>query len=305
MDTSQKPSRCSVILANVFKTHMGRTIFDGINFTAFSGKICAVLGGIESGKSMLLSCIVGGNDFDSGQMWVLGGKPQTKSSKTLTKHVGYMPQEFCLYEKMTVLELILYFGQLYDINSKFILWRLRYYNDFFTFPSSKSLVKDLSYSEKRIVSFIITVFHRPRLIVLDEPTTGLDTSKKNQVWSYIHHMIHTWKPTIIVATNNVEEASLATNIVYLKDGKIIFDHDVSDLKKNHPNQSLEHIVDILHTKRNEWLHSNESKMPHDKVLTNVETLTPRTSIWKLKTVTIKNIRVLLRSRWFFLIMYMN
>jgi len=85
-----------------------------------------------------------------------------------------------------------------------------------------------------MISFIIAVFHRPRLVVLDEPTIGLDVLKKNQylpifnsfknvnsmlfcyshcrVWRYLHHMITTWKPTVVVATNNIEEAFLATKV---------------------------------------------------------------------------------------------
>lgn len=51
---------------------------------------------MKSGKSMLLSCLVGSNEIDKGQIWVLGGKPKTKSSKTLTKYVGYMPQVFII-----------------------------------------------------------------------------------------------------------------------------------------------------------------------------------------------------------------
>lgn len=53
---------------------------------------CAVLGKMQSGKSMLLSCLVGGDTVDKGQIWVLGGRPKTKSSKALTQNVGYMPQ---------------------------------------------------------------------------------------------------------------------------------------------------------------------------------------------------------------------
>lgn len=55
---------------------------------------CAVLGERNSGKSILLSCLVGGSKIDKGNIWVLGGKPRTKSSRTLTKYVGYMPQVF-------------------------------------------------------------------------------------------------------------------------------------------------------------------------------------------------------------------
>lgn len=69
----------------------------GINFSYIPKKMfvsfrCAILGEINSGKSLLISCLVGGSMIDEGHIWVLGGEPGTKSSKTLTKYVGYMPQ---------------------------------------------------------------------------------------------------------------------------------------------------------------------------------------------------------------------
>lgn len=118
---------------------------------------------MKSGKSTLLSCIVGGDEVDKGDIWVLGGKPKTKSSKTLTRFVGYMPQvlgilnciihnnikslikylkEFSLYKTMTILELLSYFGQLYNIHYKFILWRMNYYSELFTLPTN-AIIKNL------------------------------------------------------------------------------------------------------------------------------------------------------------------
>ncbi|XP_029342309.1 ABC transporter G family member 23-like isoform X2 [Acyrthosiphon pisum] len=258
---SQSPSKCSIVLNNVFKKHNDQNIFNGVNLTAHSGKICAILGETNSGKSMLLSCLVGGDKIDKGHIWVLGGKPRTKSSKTLTKYTGYMPQEFCLYKTMTVLELFAYFGNLYNINYKFILWRISYYKDIFTLPPINSTIQKLSFSEKRMISFIIAVFHRPRLVVLDEPTIGLDVLKKNQIWRYLYHVITTWKPTVVVATNNIEEAFLAT-------------------------------------KKNSWINSNQSETPRNKKLSICKKINPRSNIWKFKTIIIQNMKFLTSNIWY-------
>lgn len=75
---------------------------------------CAVLGERDSGKSMLLSCLVGGSEIDKGHIWVLGGKPRTKSSKTLTKFVGYMPQVFLYFYNRCVLRPIEYKSNIFD-----------------------------------------------------------------------------------------------------------------------------------------------------------------------------------------------
>ncbi|XP_060867127.1 ABC transporter G family member 23-like [Metopolophium dirhodum] len=294
---SQSPSKCSIVLNNVFKTHNDRNIFDGVNLTAHSGKICAILGEINSGKSMLLSCLVGGDKIDKGHIWVLGGKPRTKSSKTLTKYTGYMPQEFCLYKTMTVLELFKYFGNLYNINYKFILWRISYYKDIFTLPPINSTIQKLSFSEKRMISFIISVFHRPRLVVLDEPTIGLDVLKKNQIWRYLYHVITTWKPTVVVATNNIEEAFLATKIAYLKNGKIIFEREVEELHRTNPNKSIDLIIEDLYTNKNSWINSNLSKTPRNKKLSICKKINPRSNIWKFKTTIIQNMKFLTSNIW--------
>ncbi|KAE9545495.1 hypothetical protein AGLY_001038 [Aphis glycines] len=257
---------------------------------------------------MLLSCLVGGDKVDKGHIWVLGGQPRTKGSKTLTKYIGYMPQEFCLYRTMTVLELFAYFGNLYNINHKFILWRISYYKHIFTLPPINSTIKKLSFSEKRIISFMIAVFHRPRLVVLDEPTIGLDILKKNQIWKYLHHVITTWKPTVIVATNNIEEAFSATKIAYLKNNKIIFEREVEELNRTNPNKSIDTIIEDLYTslmstnvEKNAWFNSNESEIPHNKKLSIYKRLYPRSNIWKFKTIIIQNIKFLTRNFWYVII----
>ncbi|XP_060840466.1 ABC transporter G family member 23-like [Rhopalosiphum padi] len=306
---SQSPSKCSIVLNNVFKTHNNQNIFNGVNLIAHSGKICAILGEINSGKSMLLSCLVGGDKVDKGHIWVLGGQPRTKSSKTLTKYTGYMPQEFCLYKTMTVLELFAYFGNLYNINHKFILWRISYYKHIFTLPPINSTIKKLSFSEKRMISFMIAVFHRPRLVVLDEPTIGLDIFKKNQIWKYLHHMISTWKPTVVVATNNIEEAFSATKIAYLKNRKIIFEREVKELHRSNPNKSIDAIIEDLYISltsinvdKNSWINSNQSETPHNKKLSIYKQLYPRSSIWKFKTIIIQNIKFLTKNFWMFVLL---
>ncbi|VVC31860.1 ABC transporter-like,P-loop containing nucleoside triphosphate hydrolase [Cinara cedri] len=304
---SQKPSRCSVVINHVFKTYRKKTIFNDVNLVAHSGQICAILGAIKSGKSMLLSCLVGGAKIDKGHIWVLGGQPGTKSSKTFTKNIGYMPQKFCLYQTMTFLELLAYFGQLYSINYQFILWRINYYNELFTLPPANAIIRNLSFSEKRIVSFLIAVFHRPRLIVLDEPTVGLDVFKRKQIWKYLYHVIRTWKPTLIIATNTTEEAFLATEIAYLKNGQIIFKKEVKELQQMNPNKSINVIVDDLYNiimsnvDFDEWNNSNQTEIPADKKLNLYKRIKPRSTIWKLKTITIQNIKFLTKNIWMFIL----
>ncbi|XP_025413816.1 ABC transporter G family member 23-like [Sipha flava] len=283
---SQRPSKCSVVLSNIVKTHNNETILNGVNLIAYSGKICAILGGMKSGKSVLLSCIVGLDKIDKGEIWVLGGQPRTKNSKALTSTVGYMPQEICMYNNMTILELFNYFSQLYNIYDGFTFtqWRLNYYNDIFTLPPTNISIEDLSFSQKRLVSFLLSVYHRPRLLVLDEPTVGLDFFKQHKIWKYLNHLCNTWKPTVIIATNSIKEAFLATKIAYIKNGKIIFEKEIEELQNLIPNKPINIIIEDL---------CNNSMSDLD--LTLCKKIKPRSDIWKLQTLIFNKMKFITKK----------
>lgn len=105
-----------------------------------------LLGASGCGKTTLLSCLVGRRRLNSGEIWVLGGKPGTKGSGVPGKQVGYMPQEIALYGEFTIRETMMYFGWIFGMCTAEIVERLRFLLQFLDLPSQNRMVKNLRWA---------------------------------------------------------------------------------------------------------------------------------------------------------------
>ena len=107
-------------------------------------------------------------------MFVFGGVPGTKESGIPGRRVGYMPQEFALYGEFTIEETLFFFGRIYKLPSGFIKEQMKFLCDLLALPPGSRYVKSLSGGQQRRVSFAVALFHDPELLILDEPTVGVD-----------------------------------------------------------------------------------------------------------------------------------
>jgi ABC-type multidrug transport system ATPase subunit len=133
-----------------------------------------LLGASGCGKTTLLSCIVGRRSLDSGEIYVFGGEPGTKESSIPGPRVGYMPQELALYGEFTIKETLEYFGRLYRLPKEFVNSQMDFLFKLLDLPPGHRYVKSLSGGQQRRVSFAVALFHDPELLILDEPTVGVD-----------------------------------------------------------------------------------------------------------------------------------
>lgn len=143
---------------------------------------------------------------------MLGGKPGTRGSGVPGKRVGYMPQEIALYGEFSIRETMMYFGWIFGMGTKEIMERLQFLLNFLDLPSEKRLVKNLSGGQQRRVSFAVALMHDPELLILDEPTVGVDPLLRQSIWNHLVHITKAGQKTVIITTHYIEEARQAHTV---------------------------------------------------------------------------------------------
>lgn len=206
----------AVSVRNAFK-HYGRKsnpnhVLSNLNMSVAKGTIYGLLGASGCGKTTLLSCIVGRRKMNAGEIFVLGGKPGTRGSGVPGKRVGYMPQEIALYAEFTIKETMMYFGWIFGMNTLDIQERLHFLLNFLDLPSQNRLVKNLSGGQQRRVSFAVALMHDPELLILDEPTVGVDPLLRQSIWNHLVQITKTGQKTVIITTHYIEEARQAHTV---------------------------------------------------------------------------------------------
>ncbi|XP_025989491.1 ABC transporter G family member 20 [Solenopsis invicta] len=212
----------AVIVRNAIKRYgKEQLVLNGLNMTISKGSIYGLLGASGCGKTTLLSCIVGIQNFDSGEVWVLGGTPDSKGSGIPGPRVGYMPQDISLAGEFTVRDAFYYFGRINGLNDEEIDEKETFFSDFLQLPPLDHLVKNMSGGQQRRVSFAVTLIHRPELLILDEPTVGLDPILRENIWIYLMKITQEEGVTVLMTTHYIEETKDANKIGLMRHGKLL------------------------------------------------------------------------------------
>ena len=171
------------------------------------------MGSSGCGKTTLISCIVGTNSLDSGSIEVFG-EPLAKLDKS---RIGFMPQECALILGFTVREIIWFFGTIFGLNSEKIDERFRFLSSMLELPDRDRLIRDCSGGQQRRISFALTLVHEPDLLILDEPTVGIDPLLRNRIWDYLIDLTES-NVTILLSTHYIEEARHSTHVGIMRNG---------------------------------------------------------------------------------------
>ena len=186
-----------------------RRIFYRIFLIQYSIYRYGLLGASGCGKTTLLSCIVGVKFLNDGKINVLGATPGIKGSGVPGPRIGYMPQEIALVEEFSIKEVIYYFGRIYGMTAERIRERYKLLKELLDLPPGSRQVGKCSGGQRRRVSFAAAMVHEPELLILDEPTVGLDPILREKIWEFLVETTRTSKLAVIITTHYIEEAKQA------------------------------------------------------------------------------------------------
>ncbi|XP_063236406.1 ABC transporter G family member 20 [Bacillus rossius redtenbacheri] len=216
-------------------------VLEGLNMTVPKGCIYGLLGASGCGKTTLLSCIVGRRRLNSGEIWVLGGKPGSSGSGVPGPRIGYMPQEIALYGEFTIQETLVYYGWIAGMSSSQVEQKIDFLLKLLQMPPSSRFVKNLSGGQQRRVSFAAALVHDPELLILDEPTVGVDPVLRQSIWDYLVSITEDGRKTVIITTHYIDETRQAGIIGLMRGGRFLAEESPDSLMTQHMCSSLEDV----------------------------------------------------------------
>jgi ABC-2 type transport system ATP-binding protein len=218
-------------LSHLVKHYATQKAVDDISFDIQKGSIFGLLGPNGAGKTTLLRMITGIFYPDGGEI-KLDGKHFDPLLDI--REIGYMPEERGLYKKMKIGEQALYLAQLRGLSKAEAMERIKYWFEKFEMQSWwNKKVEDLSKGMSQKLQFVITVLHEPKLIILDEPFSGLDPLNANLIKDEIYALAKKGA-TIIFSTHRMEQVEeICDHIVLVNLGKKILDGTVAEIKQQY------------------------------------------------------------------------
>ena len=206
-----------------------RHVVNGLTLTVPQGEICGFLGGNGSGKTTTIRMLCGLLTPDAGEGTCLGFDIM-KEAETLRRQVGYMTQRFSFYGDLTVQENLDFVGRLYEIPNRRVaiadaMQRMGLAD------RAHQLAGELSGGWKQRLALTACVLHQPRLLLLDEPTAGVDAKARRAFWDLITDMA-TEGMTVLVSTHYMDEAERCHRVVYLSGGKIVVQGPAADVVRD-------------------------------------------------------------------------
>ncbi|MBO9583625.1 MAG: ABC transporter ATP-binding protein [Flavobacterium sp.] len=213
---------------------------DKISFEVSEGEIFGFLGANGAGKTTAMRILCGLSYPSSGEASVAGFDVYRQQEK-IKKNIGYMSQKFSLYDNLTILENIEFFAGVYGVSRPEI--KERSHNLITALgleKEAKKLVGGLPLGWKQKLAFSVAVFHRPKIVFLDEPTGGVDPITRRQFWEMIYEAAANGI-TVFVTTHYMDEAEYCDRISIMVDGRVAAIDSPSALKKRFNATSMDEV----------------------------------------------------------------
>lgn len=223
-------------IQNLSKAYGSYRALDDLNLQIQSGEVYGLLGPNGAGKTTTINVICGLLRADQGEVWI-NNRPAGDATKPW---VGVMPQANLLYRSLSCEENVAFFAKLYGLPRKRRFQRVQ---DCLAavnlLERAKTPAERLSGGMQRRLSLAIAMVHHPKLLILDEPTTGLDIEARHDVWELIRRLTRQEGMTILLTTHLLDEVErLCHRIGIIKQGKLLVEGTLANLRRRIPAKEI-------------------------------------------------------------------
>ncbi len=219
----------SIVAEDLTKRFGAFTAVKNVSFRVKKGEILGMLGANGAGKTTIIRMLCGLLKPSSGSAMVAGFDVNTRPEE-VKRRIGYMSQRFSLYDDLTVRENIRFFGGIYGVTNSEWGERFDWALEIADLKGREAtLVRELSAGWKQRLALSCAVLHRPEIVFLDEPTSGVDPASRRRFWDLINRMA-VEDITSVVTTHYLDEAEYCNRIIMIQDGVVVAEGSPRELK---------------------------------------------------------------------------
>ncbi len=272
---------------NLTKKFGAFTAVDNVNFTVKQGEIFGFLGANGAGKSTTIRMLIGVLEPTSGDALV-GGYSIMKDPEMVKRNIGYMSQKFSLYNDLTVAENIRFYAGVYGLDGKKYEERKKWVLKVANLENMENaLTSSLPGGIKQRLALGTAVIHEPKIVFLDEPTSGVDPISRRNFWDLINDL-SAGGTTVLVTTHYLDEAEFCNDIILINAGKIVAQGNSKELKTNYIKNPILEIetdrtVDSLEIlDKEKWVGETSVFGNYIHIILNDDTITEKNIIQLLQ-----------------------
>ena len=226
MTTDKENTLMDIVLSGVFKSFDKDPVIKDLSFMVKSGDIIGLLGPSGSGKTTTIRLLIGAIAADSGSITF---DDVTVPNLNLLKRIGLMPQNDALYDDLSGEDNLKFFAELYAMKKSEVKKRIDEVLSLVDLSADrKKYVRNYSGGMKKRLSLAVALIHEPEVLLLDEPTVGIDPVLRRSVWSQFKDMKEAGK-TLIVSTHVMDEVYECDKVALLYNGELIYYDTVQNL----------------------------------------------------------------------------
>lgn len=218
MQNNSSNDAATVLASNVCKSFGARLAVDNVSLNANEGELVGLVGANGGGKTTFLRLLTGMLPSDLGKITLLGAQPPFDNDTR--GQIGYVPQKLSLYAGMTVRENLEFHADIYGVKqADSVIRKVLCRFDLDTFLNKR--ICELSGGWARVAQLAASLVHSPKVLLLDEPTAGLDANMRARFWGFLRTYSNAGN-TVVISTHDLEEAQQCDKVMFLSAGRALF-----------------------------------------------------------------------------------